>query len=102
LAQLSEKRASLAPDLPTLMDAGVDLALPPNIGLWAPAETPDDVVAALADAVAKAAGGETFQNFAKNALVEIDYAGPADFGAVLKKEDAFFAELLPTIDFSQQ
>ncbi|WP_158264344.1 MULTISPECIES: tripartite tricarboxylate transporter substrate binding protein [Nitratireductor] len=102
LAQLSEKRASLAPDLPTLMDAGVDLALPPNIGLWAPAETPDDVVAALADAVEKAAGGETFQNFAKNALVEIDYAGPADFGAVLKKEDAFFAELLPTIDFSQQ
>lgn len=101
LAQLSEERTSLAPDLPTLRDAGIDLALPPNIGLWAPAGTPDDVIATLADAVSASATGTRFSDFAANAMVEIDVAGPAEFMDVLRAEDAFFAALLPTIDFSE-
>lgn len=101
LAQLSEERTALAPDLPTLKDAGIDLALPPNIGLWAPAGTPEDVVATLSDAVRSAAEGETFTSFAANALVEVDVADAPEFLDVLKAEDAFFAELLPTIDFSE-
>ncbi|WP_112320984.1 tripartite tricarboxylate transporter substrate binding protein [Oceanibium sediminis] len=101
LAQLAEERTSLAPDLPTLKDAGINLALPPNIGLWAPAGTPDDVLATLAAAVEASATGETFSEFAKNALVEVDVAGPEEFLEVLRAEDSFFAELLPTIDFSE-
>jgi tripartite-type tricarboxylate transporter receptor subunit TctC len=101
LAQLSETRTSLAPDLPTLRDAGIDLALPPNIGLWAPAGTPDDVIAALASAIEASATGATFTDFTTNALVEVDVAGPAEFLEVLQAEDAFFAALLPTIDFSE-
>lgn len=101
LAQLSEERTSLAPDLPTLRDAGLDLALPPNIGLWAPAGTPEDVIATLAAAVEASATGATFSDFAANALVEIDVAGPEEFLGVLQAEDAFFAALLPTIDFSE-
>lgn len=101
LAQLSEERTSLAPDLPTLRDAGIDLALPPNIGLWAPAGTPDDVIAALASAIEASATGATFTDFTTNALVEVGVAGPAEFLEVLQAEDAFFAALLPTIDFSE-
>lgn len=101
LAQLSEERTSLAPDLATLRDAGIDLALPPNIGLWAPAGTPDAVVATLAEAIQASANGDTFSGFAAKALVEIDVAGPDEFLEVLKAEDAFFAALLPTIDFSK-
>lgn len=101
LAQLSESRTSLAPDLPTLRDAGINLALPPNIGLWAPAGTPDDVIAKLAEAIEASATGATFSDFAAKALVEIDVAGPAEFLTVLQAEDAFFAALLPTIDFSK-
>lgn len=101
LAQLSDERTSLAPDLPTLRDAGLDLALPPNIGLWAPAGTPDDVIAALAAAIETSATGATFTDFTTNALVEVDVAGSEEFLAVLQAEDAFFAALLPTIDFSE-
>lgn len=101
LAQLSEERTSLAPDLPTLRDAGIDLALPPNIGLWAPAGTPEDVIATLASAIEASATGATFTDFTTNGLVEVDVAGPAEFLAVLQAEDAFFAALLPTIDFSE-
>ncbi len=101
LAQLSEERTSLAPDLPTLRDAGIELALPPNIGLWAPAGTPDNVLATLAAAIEASATGSTFTDFASKALVEVDFAGPEEFLGVLEAEDAFFSALLPTIDFSK-
>ncbi|MEM9577818.1 MAG: tripartite tricarboxylate transporter substrate binding protein [Pseudomonadota bacterium] len=101
LAQLSNERAALYSDLPTLKEGGVDLALPPNIGIWAPAGTPEDVIATLEAAVEAAASGEGFTSFARNAGVEIDFASSAEFGAVLQEEDQFFAELLPTIDFSE-
>ena len=97
LAQLSEERAKLYPDLPTLKEGGVDLSLPPNIGIWAPAGTPQEVIATLEAAIEAAATGETFTSFGANAGVEIDYAPSADFTEALKAEDAFFADLLPNI-----
>ncbi|MDN2566529.1 tripartite tricarboxylate transporter substrate binding protein [Aquibium sp. A9E412] len=101
LAQLSEERASVAPDLPTLKEGGVDLVLPPNIGIWAPAGTPQDVIDRLSDAARKAAEGETFTKFGETTLTEIDYADAATFAGILEKEDAFYADLLANIDFSE-
>lgn len=97
LAQLSEERTAVAPDVPTLIENGVDLSLPPNTGLWAPAGTPDEVIATLSAAVEKAAASESFQSFAENGLTAVDYADSAEFTEVLKEEDAFFADLLPTL-----
>ncbi|QGZ35877.1 tripartite tricarboxylate transporter substrate binding protein [Stappia indica] len=101
LAQLGATRAKLAPDLPTLIEGGVDLALPANIGFWAPAGTPDEVVEAFSDAVRKAIEGQTMTNYAAQTLTELDYAGPTAFGEALVAEDAFYKELLSSIDFSQ-
>jgi tripartite-type tricarboxylate transporter receptor subunit TctC len=101
LAQLSETRASLAPDLPTLKEAGVDLALPPNVGLWAPAGTPDEIVNKISAAVKAAAAGDTFVKFGKSTLTEIDYADAMTFMEVLQAENSYFEWLLPTIDFSK-
>ncbi|SFT90988.1 tripartite tricarboxylate transporter substrate binding protein [Sedimentitalea nanhaiensis] len=97
LAQLSEERTSVAPDVPTLIEGGVDLALPPNTGLWAPAGTPDEVIATLSAAVENAAASESFKNFTSSGLTAVDYADSAAFVDILKKEDAFFADLLPTL-----
>ena len=97
LAQLSAERTAVAPDVPTLIESGVDLSLPPNIGFWAPAGTPDEVIAKIAAAAKVAAEGDVFQTFAKSGLTAVDYADAAEFTEVLKAEDAFFAELLPTL-----
>jgi tripartite-type tricarboxylate transporter receptor subunit TctC len=97
LAQLSEERTSLAPDLPTLKDAGVDLALPPNVGIWAPAGTPPEVIAKLSEAAGTAASGETFTNFGKTSLTAVAYLDAAAFAETLTAENAFFGELLPAI-----
>lgn len=98
LAQLSDTRTSLAPDLPTLIEGGIDLSLPPNIGYWAPAGTPDEIVQALAVALESAVAGETFVEFGRNSLTEIGFTGPEEFAAILAEEDAFFGELLPTLN----
>ena len=101
LAQLSHERASVAPDLSTLREAGVDLALPPNVGVWAPAGTPDDVVARLSDAIGAAAQSVSFMEYGQTTLTEIDYAPAGVFAQVLAAEDAFFADLLANIDISE-
>ena len=101
LAQLSGERTAVAPDVPTLVESGVDLDLPPNTGIWAPAGTPADVVAKIAAAAEAAASGETFRSFAKTGLTAVDFAGPEAFAEVLAEEDAFFAELLPTLNVDQ-
>ena len=93
LAQLSEERTAVAPDTPTLIEGGVELALPPNTGLWAPAGTPEDVIATLSAAVEVAASSESFTTFTTSGLTAVDYADSAEFTEVLKAEDAFFAEL---------
>lgn len=101
LAQLNPTRASVVPDMPTLIEAGVDLTLVPNIGIWAPAGTPDDVIARLSEAAEKAASSDSFQEFGRNSLTEIDFAGSAEFAEILSEEDAFYSNLLSTIDFSE-
>lgn len=101
LAQLGEGRAKLVPDVPTLKEAGVDLELPVNIGYWAPKGTPQAVIDKFAAAVEKVATSEAIQEYGKNTLSEIQYAGPQQFNENLKAEDAFYKELLSTIDFSQ-
>ena len=98
LAQLSEERTAVAPDTPTLIEGGVELALPPNTGLWAPAGTPEDVIATLSAAVEVAASSESFTTFTTSGLTAVDYADSAEFTEVLKAEDAFFADLLPTLN----
>lgn len=97
LAQLSNERTSVAPNIPTLKESGVDLALPPNVGMWAPAGTPKAAIAKLSAAVEKAAASDMFQTFAKSGLTAVDYANSDAFTEVLKAENAFFAELLPTL-----
>lgn len=97
IAQLSEERTTVAPDVPTLIEGGVQLALPPNTGIWAPAGTPEEVITKISAAVEKAAASESFQTFTKSSLTAVDYADSVEFTEVLKKEDAFFADLLPTL-----
>lgn len=97
IAQLSEERTTVAPDVPTLTEGGVQLALPPNTGIWAPAGTPEEVITKISAAVEKAAASESFQTFTKSSLTAVDYADAVEFTEVLKKEDAFFADLLPTL-----
>ncbi|MEZ5729074.1 MAG: tripartite tricarboxylate transporter substrate binding protein [Burkholderiaceae bacterium] len=102
IAQLGDRRVSSLPDLTTLREGKVDLALVPNIGVWVPAGTPDDIVAKLEGAFRKAAASDAFKAFATKRMTEIDFVGAADFAKVLAAEDKFFAKLLDSLGMAKK
>jgi tripartite-type tricarboxylate transporter receptor subunit TctC len=71
-AILGQKRWSAAPDIPTIDEAGVPgLHLPFWNGMWAPADTPGDVVAKINGAVRKALADAALQQRLRNIGLEI-------------------------------
>ncbi|MDC7785617.1 tripartite tricarboxylate transporter substrate binding protein [Rhodoplanes sp. TEM] len=94
IAQFGATRAKVIPDVPTFRDAGIDLVMPPRVGFLAPARTPDDVVAKIADAARQASAAPEFVDFAKRALAEVEFSGPEAFQRDLVAEDKFYLDLL--------
>jgi len=89
LAVVAEKRSSVAPDVPTLMELGVrNVSTPTWQALFAPLKTPDTVVARLAAEVARALGeGDLRTSFEQQALA-VEAAGPELLAAVIARDAA--------------
>lgn len=94
IAQFGKTRAKILPDVPTFAESGVDLALSPLVGIWAPKATPDAVVQQLAAAIEKAAAGPAVVAFAQSTMTEVEFAGPDIFGREIAEESAMMKPLL--------
>ncbi|MGP9819447.1 tripartite tricarboxylate transporter substrate binding protein [Salinarimonas sp. NSM] len=101
IAQFGDARASVVPDVTTLQEGGVDLSMPPNIGVWAPAGTPAEAIATLESAFEEAAASEAFQQHARNSLTEVAFLGADAFAEELTREDAFYADLLAALGMAK-
>jgi len=66
LACFSPKRATAAPDVPTLKELGYDVEFSIWVGLFAPKGTPDQVVARIRSDTAKAVANEQFRKAITN------------------------------------
>ena len=64
LLVLADQRADAYPDVPAASEVDVDLSLSLWYGIFAPAGTPETVVAKLSDACGTAIASESFQGFA--------------------------------------
>lgn len=69
LAMLTEERSEDYPDVPTAKELGVDVEHATWVGMMAPAETPDDVVEVLAQAMTNAVESDEFQSTMTNANI---------------------------------
>jgi tripartite-type tricarboxylate transporter receptor subunit TctC len=87
LAQASEKRSPLAPDVPTFKEQGVDLVFASERGLVGPKGMPDDVRLKLQQALAAIAADPDFQKQMKNQYTEMDYLDGAQWQARLREDD---------------
>lgn len=67
LAMLTEERLDDYPDVPTAKELGIDVEHSTWVGMMAPAETPDEVVEVLSDAMSTAVENEEFQDTMTNA-----------------------------------
>lgn len=95
LAVSTVERSPLVPDLPGMKEAGLPAyQLDFWYGFFVPAGTPADVVKKLYDATAAAVQRPEVRAALAREGTDVSLsASPADFGAFLKKDNAFWAKL---------
>ncbi|GAA5164284.1 tripartite tricarboxylate transporter substrate-binding protein [Ornithinimicrobium tianjinense] len=97
-AVTTPERVESLSDLPTAQESGLDLEVSVWHGLYVPAETPDDVVAKLTEALQAALKDQTvIDEMAKlgTAPVAEDQATPEAHSAKLKEQTELWAGILP-------
>ncbi|MGH8817917.1 MAG: tripartite tricarboxylate transporter substrate binding protein [Achromobacter pestifer] len=88
LAQASDKRSALGPDVPTFRELGVDLVFASERGIVAPKGLPPEVADTLRKALGKVAANPDFQTQMKQQFTEMDYVDGPQWQARLKGDDA--------------
>lgn len=87
LAVASKTRIPLLPDVPTTAEAGFpDFELDAWVALFAPANTPDSVVATLTDAVKKTLETERVQQSLATTGVQVRYMTPEQLDQQVRKD----------------
>jgi len=100
IAQFGPTRAAALPNVPTLKESGVDLALRADFGFFAPKGTPPDVVAKLEDALGKAIESEEFKAFVTQALVAPAYLPAPEYQKVIDAERVIFVRVVPKLSLT--
>ncbi|MEI2415883.1 tripartite tricarboxylate transporter substrate binding protein [Orrella sp. JC864] len=90
LAQASEKRSPLAPDVPTFKEQGVDLVFASERGVVAPKGIPAEVEQKLARALEAIANDPGFQQQMLKQFTEMDYLPGDKWQARLQEADQQF------------
>ena len=95
LANLGPKRSDQLPEVPTMKEAGVPGV---EVGVWygvfAPAATPRDVVAKLADTIARAARSPDMKQRLEDLGAEPVGNTPDEFGKLFREEVTRWAEVV--------
>ena len=79
LAQFGAKRSKDLPDVPTMMELGHDVEYYLWVGIFAPKNTPADVVATLSAAAEKAGRSEQFSKSVSNLGLEVAFLNASEF-----------------------
>ncbi len=94
LATTGPKRAELMPDVPTMKESGVGMDVVVWYGVLAPAATPRDIVAKLAEAIAKSAHSPDIRQKLIDQGAEPMGNTPDEFGRQLRQEVATWAAVV--------
>jgi putative tricarboxylic transport membrane protein len=94
LAIFSDKRMTLAPDIPTAKEQGVDVVFRQNRSLVAPAGIPEDARKILADALLKVTKTEIFQKYYADNLISEGYMAGDEFMKYLTDMSGKYAVIL--------
>src|SRR4029453_17871940 len=85
LGQMSEKRSTLAPKVPTFKEQGFNVVMASLRGIAAPKGLPPAVREQLVNAVQKAAADPEFQQKAAGYFAPLRYLAPPAYAAELKQ-----------------
>jgi tripartite-type tricarboxylate transporter receptor subunit TctC len=93
----SRERFELAPEIPTLGEAGADVDVSTNFGFLAPKGTPAPIIEKLASAVRDAASEPEFIELMKGMQNRIRILSATEFSALLETESAYFAPVIASL-----
>jgi tripartite-type tricarboxylate transporter receptor subunit TctC len=103
LASTGAKRSAWASDIPTMEEAGMPgFVMPAWHGVFAPANTPSDVVGVLEKALAKVANDPSYRELIESTGTDIYYASSQEFDVFLRAEIQRFAAILKDADAKPQ
>lgn len=102
LGQMSEKRSSLAPNVPTFKEQGLNVIMASLRGIAAPKGLPADVKEQLVNAVQKAVADPDFQIKAANVFAPVRYLAPVAYTSELKDDEEGFKVLWRTMPWSDK
>lgn len=99
LAVFGEERSGLYPDVPTLIESGIDVTYSVWRGYLTSADTPAEIVAELERRLQAAATSPAFLSAMEAAGFETTWIGSSDFQRLLEEEDVLIRELFEGEDF---
>jgi tripartite-type tricarboxylate transporter receptor subunit TctC len=102
LGQMSTSRTTLAPNLATFKEQGVDIVLASLRGIAAPKGLPPAVRQQLAGAIEKAAADPQFQAQAAGYFAPLRYLAPARYETELRDAETGFRQLWKEIPWGEK
>lgn len=102
LGQMSAKRSSVAPDVPTFREQGYDIIMASLRGFAAPKGLPAPVREQLAAALKKTAADPEFQAKAAGYFAPLRYLEPQAYSAELKDTEASFRQLWQVMPWGEK
>lgn len=102
LATYSPERVATAPEVPTLKEQNVDVAISAIKFVAAPKDTPDEIVAYLSEAIETAKLSDSFQTYLTNTQSTVCNLDEAAIKAQLTAESDIYGELIRTLGLDQQ
>ncbi len=102
LAQFGAQRSPVLPDVPTLQEKGVKLALGVDLGVFGPKGIPDGVVAKLNDAIKAAVASPEFQEFAKKGKVTPGFLPATAYAEAVKRDLDLYEDLVPALGLAKK
>lgn len=94
LGVMSKERISYIPDVPTLMEQGVNVTSGTWRGIAAPKNTPDEIVTLLGNAFDKAMASEDFKSFMAKGAMTIHNMNAAEFTQFVKDDTKSLSALM--------
>ncbi len=102
LGQMSEKRSTLAPLVPTFKEQGIAVIMASLRGVAAPKGLPPAVRESLVQAVQKAVVDPDFQSKAAQAFAPLRHLEPVSYAAELKESEEGFKALWQTMPWTDK
>jgi tripartite-type tricarboxylate transporter receptor subunit TctC len=94
LAVASEERLEDLPDVPTLIEEGINWTSASHLGLAVPADTPDDRVQTLHECFKEAFDSQEFQDFMESQNLDTGYLPPDEFDQYLRDLSESYGEVI--------